>query len=392
MRNGALTGIAKYLSTGRPIANQHQTWRDAFVTYSKSHYQPAFFLLAAYLVYQVLVEYSFEGRLPMILIALSFISWLITPIVFNPFPRWMLIKQDLQEFHVFINGRAGMDKLDLADVVDRGQKSKVRTLFEFGLADEITNWSELPVFVLLIHVLVRCAVVVILALMLPAEIMDFCWIYVVTLSAQWLLVFCFFMFEQSNILLILSFLIWPLALVAGNWVIGHRANSPSTLSRLPEYFISLLVFLYLLGLAKRCVLITSRLLFCFRHRCSPAQEQELRTRLHESIRLAYVYFFVHQLHCVEAYGVLLSNLLVSLALALVDSFPWHVHTWWLLNGQVAKTLQGGQQPDSDSHSSSSSTTGDNSDASSETSSEDTGMTPQSRNHLMGGNYTLVANR
>jgi len=340
MQNGALTGVAKYLFTGRPMANQHQTWRDAFVSYSKSHYQPAFFLLSGYLVYHVLVQSSFKGRLPMLLIALSFTAWLVTPIIFNPFPRWSLIKQDLQEFNVFINGRAGMDKLDLADVVDRGQKGKVRTLFEFGLADEINSWSEQPLFVLVLQVVVRCAVAALLGLALPAEIMDFLWIYVVMLSGQWMLVFSFFMLEQSNILLILSFLIWPSALLGGSWVIGHRASSPSILARLPEYFISFIVFLYLLGLAKRCVLITSRLLYCFRRRCFPVEEQDLRRRLHESIRLAYVYFFAHQLHCVEAYAVLLLNLLLSLVLALLDGLPGHLHTWWLLNGQLARLPQG----------------------------------------------------
>merc|ERR1719215_1103788 len=43
MKEGAMTGIARYFFTGRPPANQHQTWKDIYATYWKSHYKPAFF-------------------------------------------------------------------------------------------------------------------------------------------------------------------------------------------------------------------------------------------------------------------------------------------------------------------------------------------------------------
>merc|ERR1712129_207206 len=33
MKAGMLTGASTYISTGRPIANQHQTWKDMYVFY-----------------------------------------------------------------------------------------------------------------------------------------------------------------------------------------------------------------------------------------------------------------------------------------------------------------------------------------------------------------------
>merc|ERR1712060_517766 len=99
MKEGAMTGLAKYFFTGRPIANQHQTWRDIYTSYWKSHYRPAVFLGSGYVIYSVLAaQRAADGRLPMVLVCISFTAWIITPILFSPFPRWNLIGQDLREF------------------------------------------------------------------------------------------------------------------------------------------------------------------------------------------------------------------------------------------------------------------------------------------------------
>jgi len=337
MRNGAATGIARYLATGRPMANQHQTWKDAYVSYIKSHYQPACTLLLAYVVYYLLVINTFQGKLPMMLIVVSFCAWFVTPVVFCPFPRWKLIKQDLVDFNGFINGRAGMAEEDIPEVVERGQKSKVRTLFECGLSDEIGLWSDHPVFVLILYMTVRILVSFTVALSLPSEITDYMWIYAVILSCQWVFVFLFFAFDLNNIVLIMSFLIWPCVLWVGRFVLGARASSPSVVVRLPEYVISFLLFLYLLGLAKQLTLLVCRLLYSVRRCMCPALEQDAKRRLHGAVRMAYVYFFVHQLHCVHAYWVLIVNVLVSSLLAMVDMIPGQPHTWWLLNTELART-------------------------------------------------------
>ena len=93
-----MTGIVRYFFTGRPPANQHQTWKVIYIAYWKSHYKPAMFLANAYVIYSaVAVQNRNEGRLPMVLVVVSMGAWVITPIVFSPFSRFNLSAQDAQE-------------------------------------------------------------------------------------------------------------------------------------------------------------------------------------------------------------------------------------------------------------------------------------------------------
>jgi len=331
MKNGAATGIAKYLFTGRPMANQHQTWKDCYVTYWKSHYRPAISLLTAYLIYSVLVVQTFQGKLPMILVVISYIAWIITPIVFSPFPRLSLLEQDLREFNSFINGRAGMDPADLPEVIERGKTGRVRTLYECGLADEISVWCEQPLPVLLLYVVLRLAVCGFLALSLPSVILDFLWVFFIVLSLQWMLILGFVLTGLSNIFFLVSILLWLIVLPFGYWVHGDRAVG---LVRVPEYVVSLAVFLFLLGLAKQLLLLACRAVCELRQRpCGWPQGRALR-RLQRSVRMSHVFFFVHQQNVLLGYLVLVANLATSLFLVLLDLC--NLHTWWLLNGEAAK--------------------------------------------------------
>jgi len=340
MRNGAATGIAKYLFTGRPMANQHQTWKDCYVTYWKSHYKPAFDLIMAYIIYYVLVSQTFQGVLPMVLVVISFVSWIVTPIIFSPFPRFSLLDQDIREFKGFINGRAGMNEDDIPEVTERGKTGRVRTLYECGLADEISVWGDQPVLVLMVYVLLRLAVCAFLAVSLPSEILDYLWVFLVVLSLQWVLILGFFATGLSNIFLSISILVWLIVLPFGYWIHGPRAVG---FVRIPEYTVSLAVFLYLLNLAKATMLTTIRLVHSVRFHCccclrrDQADLQEIQKeaakRVQRSIRTAYVFFFTHQLNALRGYLILVANILTSLVLILLDMC--NAHTWWLLNAEVA---------------------------------------------------------
>merc|ERR1719436_2149750 len=99
---------------------------------------------------------------------------------------------------------------------------------------------------------------------------------------------------------------------------------------MPEYTISMALFLFLLGIAKDLVLVTCR---CINSLLSCLSRKGATGRMHECIRVCFVYFFVHQLQFIEAYVVLFSNLLVASALAAVDRVLCNSHTWLLLNSE-----------------------------------------------------------
>ncbi|CAK9046789.1 unnamed protein product [Durusdinium trenchii] len=100
-------------------------------------------LMVLYIVYNLLASQTFQGRLPMFLVVVSFISWVVTPVIFAPLPRCELIEQDLREFNGFINGRAGMSEKELPEVVERGQRGRARTIFECGLVDSVSYWTKM---------------------------------------------------------------------------------------------------------------------------------------------------------------------------------------------------------------------------------------------------------
>jgi len=341
MKEGAMTGMAKYFFTGRPPANQHQTWRDIYNTYWKSHYKPAFFLASAYVIYNVLaVQRAADGKLPMALVVVSMLAWIITPILFSPFPRWNLIGQDLREFNAFITGGAGSDESEIKEVMSRGKKGTVRTLYECGLAEELCIWSEQPLLMLIMCSLMKVCVALYLVLALPAEILDFLPIFALILSLSWVVVFGYFSSGNNNVFLVLSFLIWGLYVPLAHFVVGDRFANPNAWTRMPEYVISIVIFIFLLGLMKEFVLITIRLALSICP-CGKGKNWNKReTQLQELIRICFVYFFVHQLHIVQAYIVLCANLATSVVLATIDQVFCNGHTWFLLNTELARTKHG----------------------------------------------------
>eukprot|EP00438_Fugacium_kawagutii_P003059 Skav215067 [mRNA] locus=scaffold1303:412677:436140:+ [translate_table: standard] len=156
-------------------------------------------------------------------------------------------------------GRAGMSEKELPEVVERGQRGRARTIFECGLIDSVNYWTSMPILVLLFSLLSRLFLCTAFALALPAEVIDFLWVYLVVLSVQWVLVLGFFTFGLNNILLMLSLMVWLLVLPVGRLVIGTRAVSPSLWMRMPEYFISFLVFVEFLGLVHHILMTACRI-------------------------------------------------------------------------------------------------------------------------------------
>mmetsp|Transcript_39687 Transcript_39687/g.89028 ORF Transcript_39687/g.89028 Transcript_39687/m.89028 type:complete len:507 (+) Transcript_39687:3142-4662(+) len=343
MKLGGQSGFARYLFTGRPQANQHQMWRQHYLTYWRSHYNPAMQLFLLYMVYIVLVWDSGAGGLPMVLVIITFIVWMIAPLVFSVFPRWSVIRQDAHDFKSFVFGKAAMEVKDIPFVLARSQQGKARSLYEVGLGDMICVWCDYPTVALWADFLCRVLVTAYLLLILPTGIVDFGSQYVIFLGFQWLLLLLFFATDLNNVILMLGAAVWILVPMLGQWVLGDRAVKPNVWLRAPEYLISFLLFLYAIGTVKRAVLLAARLVYCSRVRRG-WKEADARSKLQLSIRFCYFFFFDHQLRVVRASVVLLLNTVVAVILMLLDSdcLGIRLHTLWLLNGQAARGLTVGK--------------------------------------------------
>lgn len=209
----------------------------------------------------------------------------------------------------------------------------VRSLYECGLAEELAVWSEQSFFILMSGFLLQCVGAVFLACVVPSEILDFLHVYLMMLGLSWMLVFGYFSAGLNNIFLILSFLVWAAILAVAHLVVGSRFDRPNVLIRLPEYVISFTIFLYALSLAKSSCILACRGLLSL-SRCVP---QERKTRqLHECIRICFVYFGVHQVQILKAYVIMVANIVIAVLLAIADRLT-SIHTWFLLNTELART-------------------------------------------------------
>ena len=201
VKNGIMVGKAGYIATGRPMANQHQTLRDLYVMYCKAHYCPAFDLGFLYVVYTLLNEDANEGQLPMVLIVISFMCWISSPLWFSPYPKLSLMLQDMEDFVAFILGKSGQLESEIDDVRTRGAHSEFRNVFEMGLF-QLMNWySERTVSQEITALVFHIAVEIYIMTILPASMLDFLFVFAAFTPAKWLLLVCYVYFDRNNVLL-----------------------------------------------------------------------------------------------------------------------------------------------------------------------------------------------
>jgi len=351
MKAGILSGTAKYISTGRPMANQHQTWKDIYIFYWKSHFHPAFDLLGLYLVYTSLVYQTNGGHLPMTLVVASFITWLTAPLLFSPLPRQKLAQRDLLDFASFVSGKAGMDD-PLDSVLARASKNKYRSIYELGIAHAMKEWSERAMQINLLLLPMRIGALALVFITLPAGVLDFVTPFFGVLGLQWLLTALFFKFNHNNVFMFLTIPVWLLVPLVGIPLIGDRAATPKLVTRLPEYLIAILVYMATMACLKRLLLFLISLVHAIRAACFRAKQEDLEREFKMAVRACYFYFFEHQTRTIRAFMIITINLIVSAFLVLLDCrcFGVRLHTMWLLNSHVAKAspdhsyMEGNRRP------------------------------------------------
>jgi len=341
LRNGSVTGIAKYFFTGRPIANQHQTWRDIYNTYWKSHYHPAFQLAFLFIVYKLLASQSNIGQLPMFLCGFAFTCWLTAPIVFSPLPKGNLLRDDAREFGAYILNKSGMGE-ELHDAIERADKGKFKSLYEAGVTDEISIWAGRSWWVTASFVLGRLALCFWCLLVVPSIIFDYMitwfWIYVIQMVLLFVVLMNPGLLLSNNILILLSIAGWASPLVFGVYIIGSDANTPTLMARTVEICISFLLYVYFLGAGRYLTYSLTVLYWNLRRLCAGRQQAD--EGLKESLALWYVFSCKYHLDVLRALTVLCTNALVTCICIVINflsarCFGVALHTWWLLNRTIA---------------------------------------------------------
>lgn len=340
-----LIGKAAYFYTGRPMANQHQSWRDLYVMYAKSHYVPAFDLMLLYLIYWIMAKDFSGGHLPMILVVLSFICWLSSPLWFSPYPRPSLIIQDMQDFAMFILGKSGMNEQDIDDVLERQVKNEFRNVYEMGLADQLNTWSQRTCFTTVLSLALRVLCIVYANFILPASVLDYIFVFALFTPIQWFLLVMYLSFDNNNVILLISCVLWFCVPLATTLVIGSRVNL-GFFSRGAEYLLAAIVYSMILGAVRALSFLMHRMSTEFRQWCccgiakaDPVVELENLRKFHQWVRIAYIFAFDYQFRFIGAMLILLWKIVLSIFMMLLD-LPQYcglfgIHSYVVLNTETA---------------------------------------------------------
>jgi hypothetical protein len=345
VKQGAYSGDAKYLYTGRPLANIHYTWRDNYLCYCHSHFYPAFSLFIVIMMYHLLTGINTQGTLPMVLVIMSACVWLSAPVILTPFPSITLLKQDLMGFWDFITAPVRSDELsamvgdDISEELPTGSNEQagnrrkrrrdplkpeqVRSLQEWAFSRELQDMHSTTWRMKLGTALSSSFLAFVLVLVLPANILDYLLVFLYVFMIRWLIVICALSRNVNNLLSFLTFFIWGLIPLLSWRLIGDRGSS-----NLVEYVICFIVFVSILNVLRLWVLFAASLrLTCFSKDVV--------------VRFTYVFFLKSDIDTAAAMILLVINTVLSLVLILISEmtcclpgFP-SLHTWWLLNRNVA---------------------------------------------------------
>mmetsp|Transcript_4042 Transcript_4042/g.7805 ORF Transcript_4042/g.7805 Transcript_4042/m.7805 type:complete len:480 (+) Transcript_4042:3-1442(+) len=317
VRSGSVTGRARYLFTGRPLANLHQTWRDNYLTYCHSHYYPAFSLLSLIVLYHMLTGINAEGTLPMVLVVISAVVWIVAPVIFTPFPSMGLLKQDLAGFWDFVASPVSDAQIREDTEVDF-KPEEVRSLKEWTFYREVEASRTQTWQLKLSFSLSSTLLALIMVLVVPANILDLLYVFLLAFAVRWLIVIAILSRTNNNLLTFFKFVVWVIVPVISWRVIGVRGGSSVI-----EYGCCFLVFMAILNALR----LWSILFACVHRKSSDAM-----------VRFAHDFFLKSDLDAAAGLAVLVMNTLTTLFLIAFECaccLPRGLHTWWLLNKNAA---------------------------------------------------------
>jgi len=337
VKQGSVTGKAKYFFTGRPLANQHFSWRDSYLMYCQSHYYPAFLLILLFLMYHLLSGLNgLTGTLPMVYPVLSSIIWIIAPVLFTPFPNMGLLKQDLKIFWDFIMAPVRADAAWETEGTNEMKAAKAedsRSLLEWTFARELHDARVATWQTQLLYAVMASLTSLVLLLVIPANILDYLVVFLSVFGVRWLLVVLSLARGANNLLVFFTFAVWIIVPFVSDDIIGNRGGG----NEMIEYIICFVVFVALMNTVRRWMNFIGCLL---RIKQGDFAKHDMM------VHMGYHLFFKADLDTGAALVVLVTSLFTSLLLMVVEcpcGSPRGLHTWWLLNSNVAKTAVKSQE-------------------------------------------------
>eukprot|EP00929_Paragymnodinium_shiwhaense_P059585 TRINITY_DN29837_c0_g1_i1.p1 TRINITY_DN29837_c0_g1~~TRINITY_DN29837_c0_g1_i1.p1 ORF type:complete len:1248 (+),score=277.75 TRINITY_DN29837_c0_g1_i1:240-3983(+) len=332
-------GDAEYISTGRPNANKHYTWRECYLLYRESHYYPALKIYILYIMYTLLAKDFATGSLPMIILTLTAGTWIVAPIMFCPQPTLRSIGEDLSEFWSFTIGTPSVriDDMRMSTLEDHLAYKHTDTkanLYDVWLKDELER-KRTPGWARLLEFIMKCIRLALITSVVYALMVDHMRMAVLFFTVNLFLLVLWRLCGRPSLLMMLIFAFWTVVvidLLAGIYL----PASPGSL------LVAFLLWFEAMEVLAQFILLMASLIIRPDPNCSamPENNQQERARKEQAcartqrydavVEYLYLHTMKYQVHLYSATIILLVDFAVQLGLAFLEMFGG-LHSWWLLN-------------------------------------------------------------
>eukprot|EP00928_Gymnodinium_smaydae_P011914 TRINITY_DN14356_c0_g1_i3.p1 TRINITY_DN14356_c0_g1~~TRINITY_DN14356_c0_g1_i3.p1 ORF type:complete len:2685 (-),score=593.20 TRINITY_DN14356_c0_g1_i3:98-8152(-) len=338
------SGVAKYISTGRPNANSHYSWRECYLLYRESHYSAAVVIFVLLIFYRALAEDFAQAALPMAVLTATALCWIVGPIVFCPQPTWSSIRDDLSEFWNFCIGTGAQEDRPFASggVANLEEHLAVdadnarANLYDVWLKGRLAHKRD-PPFARILELTARIVRLALVMSVVYALMVNQMRIAFLLFTINYFLLVLWRLMRRSSIILMLTFCFWLVVFLAlpGSQAVGDTGS----------LLVAFLLLFDTIGCIECIILLTAWFVLRPDISCTslPEECEEEKRRKTSAIRRMQVYdslveyMYLHsmtyQWHLYVAIGILLVDLLMQSALVLLEMCGG-LHSGWLLNGRL----------------------------------------------------------
>jgi len=322
VKDGAVTGMAKYQFTGRPHGNNHQSWIENYTMYYTMHFYPALRIFTAYLVLCVLSASNRYAHLPMYLILASAVGWIICPVLYSAQPRWGSMTEDVRRMWYFVVALPQRGRQ--AAVMGFGDSSD-DTLYALWLSRELRH-LQASKFYRFFTCGLSCGTFLVCFVAMHSQIVAYMY------GLFWLLTVHFvacsiWLATKTRTMEFVILFGWPLALFV---VVPNVAD----INYGPQFvFVAAVVFTWALDAVKQVLQLVAWLWI----RPGFVQDQEENKRREEKykkfVEFLYVYLFLYHRHQFAALFIIMLHLFTAIILIFIEKVGGF-HSWFMLNGNL----------------------------------------------------------
>ncbi|CAE7226863.1 CALS12 [Symbiodinium pilosum] len=337
------TGLANYISTGRPMANDHYGWRDCYFFYRESHYYPALRILIMYAVYRFLAETFNVAALPMMILLATALVWIVGPILFCPQPTLWSIRDDLSELWCFIVGASNADRQMDTKVVNLEEKlaaSKAdprANLYDVWLFDKLKH-KRAPVYARMMELLVALYFFVVMLAVVFGTMVDQIRSVVLLILVNYFILALWRVFGKPTILMMVSGVFWICS-------VPVVLNSQSLGGQYGTLLVAFILTFQGLAVVEKLLLLLAWAVLRPDPNCASMPETtpgELalkkdaarKVEVYDAlVEYFYLNFMSYQWHLYVSIMLLVVNLITQLFVAIIEMLGG-LQSWWLLGGKL----------------------------------------------------------